>query len=202
MHRENTVQRYEPQWARVISDVVSPPVVWAIMTFPIAFRDAESNTRGILWAAIYVFMVCILPVLYIVWLVKRGHVTDIHLPRRQERIRPFLMTIACSIAVLGLFRLMNVSRTMDFYAMSTLLQVILLALITMIWQISIHTMSISGVVVTIGIWFSGLLALFLIPLVLVVSLARLQLGRHTVPQVVAGAALGGTSVASLMLFMF
>lgn len=189
---------HEVRWARLVSDVLSPPVVWAVMTFPIALRDADSHARGVVWALVYVVLVCVLPVVYIAWLVAAGEITDMHLPHRHERTRPFIATILCALVALIVLKLMNSSSKMDFYALSTLMQISLLAMITLVWQISIHTMSISGVVVTVAAWFSVAIALVLIPLVLLVAGARLRLKRHTPAQVVAGIVVGSASVSFLL----
>jgi hypothetical protein len=77
----------------LISDVLSPPVIWGVLAFPIAFREADSRDQALLWAFTYTIMVCILPAIYIGWMVWRGHISDIHLKERKERIRPFIVSL-------------------------------------------------------------------------------------------------------------
>ena len=59
-------------WAWVVSHVLSPPIVWAALVCVIAFHAAESRGQALLWSAAYGVFVCLLPGLYIVWLVRRG----------------------------------------------------------------------------------------------------------------------------------
>jgi membrane-associated phospholipid phosphatase len=73
-----------------------------------------------------------------------------------------------------------------------------LASITLVWQISIHSMSITGAVVTIGAIFGLPQALVIAPLVPLVGIARIKLQRHTWSQVIAGTMLG--CILSLILF--
>jgi hypothetical protein len=191
----------DARWAKMVSDFISPPVVWALMTFPIALRDADSLGTALTWAGIYIGLVCVLPVLYIVWLLYRGKIDDLHLPRREDRIKPFLVTVFGAVAAFVVLWRVKASATMDFYALATVCQLMLMAGITLLWQISIHTMSISGVVVIVGGLFSVVLALFLIPVVFLVSAARLQLKRHDPPQIVAGILVGTSSTLILLLLM-
>ena len=81
---------------------------------------------------------------------------------------------------------------------SSLVQIILMALITTVWQISVHTMCITAALATIAILFNAGIALLLAPLIAIVALARLRLHRHTLSQVVAGIIVGGVSVSLLL----
>jgi hypothetical protein len=47
-------------------------MVWAVMAFPVAFRDAKSDQQALTWAVVYGVLVCLLPLLYVVWMVRRG----------------------------------------------------------------------------------------------------------------------------------
>ena len=185
-------------WARLISDLVSPPVVWAVMIFPIAYREADSQAQALLWGLTYGILVCLVPILYIGWMVRRGSITDIHMRLREERLRPFLVSIACTGAAWWTLRLMGAPSVVPLVAISTLVQLATMAVITLVWQISIHTMSITSAVVATGILFGIGPALLVSPLVPLVGAARLKLNRHTPAQVVTGALVG--AVVTVMLY--
>ncbi len=192
------MSRTNPDWAEFVSNVVSPPVVWSIMAFPIAALDAPSTSKMLTWALIYVVLVSAVPTLYILLQVRRGNIADMHMPNREERIRPFIVSIiTTSIAVVALY-VSSASPIMRLFAISSLIQLTLMALITTMWQISIHMISISGVVVTVGALFGATPVLLTAPLVPLVALARLKLHRHTRAQVVAGIILGALSVSALL----
>jgi membrane-associated phospholipid phosphatase len=71
--------------------------------------------------------------------------------------------------------------------------------ITLWWQISMHSMSITGAVVVTGALYGLVPALLLSPLIPVVGAARIKLRRHTLAQVVGGVALGGG--ITLMMYL-
>jgi hypothetical protein len=185
-------------WARLISDLVSPPVVWAVMIFPIAFREADSQEQALMWGLTYGVLVCLIPALYIVWMVRRGSISDIHMRLREERLRPFLVSIACTGMAWWALRLMGAPSVVPLVAIATLVQLATMAVITLVWQISIHTMSITSAVVATGILFGIGPALLVSPLVPLVGAARLKLHRHTLAQVVTGALVG--AFVTVMLY--
>jgi hypothetical protein len=177
-------------WAEVVSNVVSPPLVWGLLAFPIAARDARAVDQAIVWALIYIFFFSIVPILYISLQVHRGIITDMHMPMREERIRPFLVSLLSgSLGAIILSRL-DISTLMHVYIATTLLQLALMGLITTFWQISAHAISISGATVIVAVIFGPLPAFILSPLIPLVAVARLNLYRHTRTQVIAGIAVG------------
>jgi hypothetical protein len=185
-------------WARLVSNLLSPPVVWAVMAFPIAFRDAASDEQALTWALVYTGLVCLLPVIYIAWMVHRGSITDLHMEVREERIRPFVVSIICTTIAWWVLRFMGAPPIVPLFALFSLVQIAVMLLITLVWQISIHVVSISGAVIAALVWFGPLWALLVIPLVILVGAARLKLHRHTLAQVLVGS-LVGIIVPALLL---
>lgn len=181
---------YDVSWARVVSDVLSPPMVWAMLALPIALRDAPTVRDGLGWATIYIWFVCILPLLYVAVMVKRGLITDIHLKVRHQRIKPFVLSIASTLIGIVMLTLADAPPIMRLFALFTLIQLTIIAMITLVWQISFHAISIGGAMVALGVMFSVVYGLLTLPLVLVVGAARLKLHRHTPAQVIAGSIIG------------
>lgn len=178
-------------WARIISDALSPPVIWGVIVFPIAFYEADSSAQALLWAITYTALVCVLPALYIGWMVWRGHITDRHMAVREQRIKPFLVSLIGTALAWFILRLMGAPSLLPAFTLFSLIQLGVMLLITLYWQISMHTMSITGAVVVTGVLFGLVPALLLSPLIPVVGAARLKLHRHTLAQVVVGGVLGG-----------
>ena len=177
-------------WARLVSNILSPPVVWAVMAFPIAFRDAESQQQALTWALVYTGLVCILPVIFIGWMVHRGSITDLHMEVREERIRPFLVSIVCTTIAWWVLRFMGAPAIVPLFTLFSLVQIAVMAVITLVWQISMHMMSITCVMVAALAFFGPLWAVLVIPLIVLVGAARLKLKRHTLAQVMAGFVVG------------
>ena len=191
---------YTISWARLVSDLFSPPVVWAVFAFPIALHDAPTRQQAVVWAVTYIFLVCILPVFYIALMVRRGHITDIHMQVRRQRIRPLLVSVGCTAVAWGILRLMGAPSVVPTFAIFSLIQLAVMMVITIWWQISIHAISITGVAVATGALFGLLPALLTLPLIVLVGAARLKLKRHTVGQVVGGTVIG--AAIPMLLFLF
>lgn len=189
------------KWARLVSDVLSPPVVWGAFAFPIAFRFAESETQAWLWAVVYILLVCLLPVFYIAWMVYRGKISDMHMQQRSERYLPFLVSILCTTAAWWTLRFLGAPAILPLLALFSLAQIIVMALITLVWQISMHAMSITGVAIAAALIFGIGAALLTIPLIMLVGAARLNLKRHTPAQVLAGTFVGAVVPALIILFL-
>lgn len=185
-------------WARLTSNILSPPVIWGVLAFPIAFREAESQEQALLWAFTYVVMVCGIPALYIAYMVWRGHISDLHMEVRQERIRPFLISLIGTGLAWGILRLMGAPQLLPTFALVSFVLLGTMLLVTLVWQISMHSMSITCAVVAAGALYGPGTALMLSPLIALVSMARLKLRRHTLAEVIAGGILGG-GVTLLML---
>lgn len=188
-------------WARLVSNVLSPPVIWGVLAFPIAFRHAESQDQALLWAFTYVLMVCGIPALYIGLMVWRGKISDIHMEVRQQRILPFLVSIAGTALAWGILRLMGAPPLVPTFALVTLVLLVTMLVVTLAWQISMHSMSITCAVVATGALYGVGAALLVSPLIALVSVARLRLRRHTVAEVVAGGLVGGGVTLLLLLWL-
>jgi membrane-associated phospholipid phosphatase len=87
---------------------------------------------------------------------------------------------------------------LPLFALFSLIQLLVMLVITLVWQISVHAMTITGAVVTTGALFGLQTALLLSPLIALVGVARIKLRRHTLSEVIAGGVLG----ALLTLGMF
>jgi len=177
-------------WARMVSDVFSPPVVWGALAFPIALRDAQTPALAFVWATIYILLVCILPLIYISVMIKRGKISDIHLSDRSERLKPLIVSLISTALAWWILRATGAPPVVPQLALTTFIQMGILAAITLMWQISMHAMSSGAAVVGSAILYGPIAAFITIPLLILVGWARLSLHKHTIAQVVAGAILG------------
>ncbi len=184
------VRNRDYSWARLISDVFSPPVVWAFMVFPVAFKYAETASSAWMWSLLYVGLLCAAPVAYIAVMVRMGRISDIHIENRNERLLPYLFTLLCALFGWWLMRALGAPAVLPLLLIFSMIQILVMALITLVWQISMHAMSIAGAVVALTIIFGTSYAVISLPLIVIVGAARIDMKRHTVMQVVAGTLLG------------
>jgi len=180
--------------ARVISDVFSP----AALSIPclllgIAFSDVPGTYR---YALLYFLVAIPLPLAYVLWMVKSGRVTDFHLPLRRDRTGPFVVSIAGALLAVVLLYVCGAPTVFLAPVTTALAQTLVLFLITLSWQISIHTAT-TAALVTFAVFALGGTASVLAFLVPLVMWARLYLGRHTVAKTVGGACLGCLSFIAL-----
>jgi hypothetical protein len=177
-------------WARIVSDVVSPPVVWAVLAIPVAIQYSQTTVNALFWAALYGIFISLIPISYVGYHVWRGNISDIHMKERRQRLRPMLVSILSTATVWLLLKRLDAPSAFPLLALLSLVQITVIAMITMLWQISMHMMSITGAVIATGIIFGVGAALVLVPLVALVAAARLHLQRHTPAQIIAGTILG------------
>lgn len=183
-------QNGQVRWARIVSDVLSPPAVWGALIVPVAFQFSPSASQALFWAFLYGLMLCIVPVLFIAYMVWMGKIGDIHMKERHERYKPLLVTIVSTTLGVLLLKLAGAPIALPIFAVITLVQIVIMSLVTLYWQISMHAMGITGATFAIGIVFSLQTALLTVPLIMLVGLARLVLQRHTPMQIFAGAMVG------------
>lgn len=180
--------------ARAVSDILSP----AVLSIPcLLLGILASDVPGTYRYALLYFLVAIpLPVLYVLWLLKSGRVTDFHLPDRRDRTGPFLISIAGAMGAALLLYYFGAPAVFLAPVLAALLQTLVLFLITLAWQISIHTATTTALVTfaVLALGSGASVLAFLVPLVM---WARIYLGRHTLAQTVAGACLGCASFTTL-----
>ena len=180
--------------ARAVSDILSP----AALSVPCMLLGVlASDVPGTYRFALLYFLVAIpLPVAYVLWLLKTGRVTDFHLPNRRDRTGPFLVSIAAALAAAALLYKFGAPAIFLAPVVVALVQTSALFLITLAWQISIHTATTTALVTfaVLALGSGASILAFLVPLVM---WARIYLGRHTPAQAVAGSLLGCGSFAAL-----
>ena len=95
--------------ARWVSHVISPHVVGVIMTALFAFTYSDDPLKTLLWLAVLVPLLVIPPMAYVLWLVHKGTLEDIYMPRRETRMRPLIVLMVWLLLCLGLCPCFNIS---------------------------------------------------------------------------------------------
>jgi len=189
--------------AHVISDVFSPMLVpsyamiAALTLTPMCLLPLSPkiwSTAGV------VFITAIIPIVFILILMRMGKVSDTAISNRNERMAPFCATILCYIGAAFFVRYLRAPYWIqNFYLAAAMVSAVSL-LVTHWWKISAHTGAIGGLSGVI-FWMTQRGLLISAPLVWVcaaflllglVAWARMYLNKHTVLQTLAGAALGFT----------
>ncbi|GAB5535523.1 MAG: hypothetical protein Rubg2KO_17720 [Rubricoccaceae bacterium] len=188
----------------VLNPLVLPPVAFALL-------DAHFGARGleVLWTfAVSAVFFCLVPLFYILGLVRRGRAESLEVRQRESRLGPFLVSLvsyAIGAVLLGLTVDGPARPLILAFAAIYPINTVVLLLINTRWKISLHM---SGLAAFVGVLLFAALTVWrdlpdgleaaltlatVAPLVLLLPLlmwARVRVGAHTTGQVIAGTAFG------------
>ena len=189
---------WDRQLARWISDLFSPPLL-AIAGLLLAAFEIQSTSTW-LWTGYYMLLAIFLPVLYIIWKVRRGEITDFHMRLREQRIKPMAFSLACALTACLSLWAGEAPLVLRILAAMGVFQIAFLLIVTLRWKISGHGAAIASLAVLLLGIFGNLAApaLLAIPLV---AWARLRLNRHDLPQTIAGSLAGAFFMAALLFWI-
>lgn len=170
-----------------ISQLCSPPMMALFALILIAW--ALALPRIWLWVGLYILLAMLLPLLYLLWLLHNGKITDLDIQLREQRSGPFLVTMGGQIVA---FLLMLIGRAPNALLLMTgtmLIQSLVIFCITLRWKISVHTSTAAGM----SVLMIGIMGRVAAPVMITIPLlawSRVKLGRHTRGQTIAGMLLG------------
>lgn len=172
-----------------VSHAASPPVLGILSALLLSIGGI---TWAWEWSVNFVALVILAPAAYVAWLFVRGEITDLHVPVREQRTRPYLMALASAFVAWVLFTWWPAPPLHRVIALAALLQAALFLFITLRWKISLHSAAAANLAV-VGWMAFGAAGLLLALGVPAIAWARVHLHRHTVAQTVGGALLGAAS---------
>lgn len=186
--------------ARIYSNVVSPPVMFAVLGLAFGLY-ALPGWPGFLWAAVYGLLVSLAPILVVLFLLKTGRIAELHMSNTRERNIPYLSAILFAGIAYAIVAGFNGPELLRCLALFNVIELTALAVINYFWLISLHATGAMATAVLVGLVFGWTTSLIVgLPLVGSVCWVRLFLKRHTPAQVVAGLALGTAVVLILIPF--
>ena len=179
-----------------ISQLGSPPVMGL---FGLIFIAASLTVPGVwLWSGVYVIMAMVAPLLFLIWQVRHGHVTDLDVQLREQRKGSLLVTIAGFGVSWLVMHIGHAPSLLKAMAGAGFVQWLVVFAITLRWKISAHTTSAAGVTMLILRVF-GLAAVPLVISIPLIAWSRVKLRRHTLGQTIAGALLGSAVIVGAIL---
>lgn len=183
--------------ARWYSDLFSPPSLFAIFAFIIAWSELPF-WQGSLHAAIFGLLTSLMPLVYILVLLKRGQLSDIHISSPVERRVPYLLGILGAILAYFVLRALGSSDLFLDFILTNIVGLGSLALINSRWLISAHTASITTLTFFTGHAYSVTLGLLISPLILTTVFIRHYLRRHNFTELISGVLVGMLVVLGLI----
>jgi len=140
--------------SRIFSNIVSPPSVYAVIAFVLAWTEMPF-WRGSIIVAIFGLLISLLPILYLISLLKTGKTEDIHVSNPKERLTPYILGILGAGVTFFLVRELGSSQLFLNFILINFVSLCALALINIRWLISAHVSSITTIAV-----FSALIGFF------------------------------------------
>lgn len=172
--------------ARILSDLLSPPVV-ALAVFWILARSSAGQVR---WPGLLACVATqsLLPLAFLGVAVRRGHIADVNMSRREER-RHGMATLGIVYALgVVLVALAGVRGPILFVCICSLAVLGALWAVNLLYKASGHAAGCAAYMTAISLFVDPVHpGLALIP---AVSWARVRTGAHSVMQVILGAFLG------------
>ena len=175
--------------ARTFSNVISPPLVFAVLGMALALAE-EPSWRGFLWGALYGILLSLLPILLVLYLLKTGRIAELHMSNTSERHLPYLSALAGAAIMFAATTLGEGPALLRCLTIFNMIELAALALINSRWLISFHATAIAAAWLIVALVFGWAASLPVFLLVILIVIVRLYLRRHTVAQIVAGLALG------------
>lgn len=203
--------------ARIISLIFHPLLMptWLVIvlafTFPWALQPArpENIQAYVLLVAGLTF---ILPAINIGFFKWFGYINSISMAQREERLRPFLLTLVLYAFCTFLFYYkLNMGLADNFFRLLLILNALVFVAWLLTWfvKVSIHSLAVAAVPVILAVLSRfteerQLFAALLISIVLagLVMSARLQLQAHTLKEVILGALAGSVTAAITGIALF
>lgn len=192
---EATGRQWADSLASLVSAILSPPVLAVSMiVIAAAFVGTSVAWR---WAGASLMTSVLAPIGYLLWLHRRGMVSDLDVQCRKERFRPLVFTLAALAATTALLWFSAAPAIIRGLAAAHLAQTALVLAITLRWKISMHGAT-SAACVALLLYVAGPSAASALAALPLVAWSRIRLHRHTPAQTIAGAALGGVVMWSAL----
>ena len=184
------VESEEYLWAFVASLLLSPPVVWAVWVFAIAWTSKADLHLNLRFAMLFAFAVCAAPILFVTFMVRNGRISDLHMRESRERYIPYSIAIIGGLLCAIIFWQYGADPVLYLLTLVTIVELALMLIGTLFIHISFHAAGMASVISATTLIFGIGVGLLFLPLLLLVALARLVLGRHTPAQIILGALIG------------
>jgi hypothetical protein len=188
-------------WARLASMIFHPmiiPTLAVIILFSIPSYITFSTplqVRRIIIGLVFV-NTCIAPFLIIFLMKKAKIVSDLMLTERLERIYPTVVSAFFYLFTYYLIKQANLTFMLSYFIMGATILVLIGFLVSYIWKISFHMLSIggfTGFLISISIVLGHEMHLMIITVILISGMlgsARITLNAHTPSQVYVGYLMG------------
>jgi len=184
-----------------LSYLLHPMVISSLTFWAIIYHTALTIVNPNLIFLLSFFFSTMLPIITVLYLKNKGLISDLDASNKEERLLPMAFSALFFLLGFIILRKINAPMIIQGTMFCSLINTILVWLITKHWKISIHTLSISSSITIF--WLLGYNYIFpmLILLMLTVT-ARVITNSHTYLQSVIGIAVGIISTYTQLTLLF
>ncbi len=183
--------------ATALSLFFQPILVGTYVIVALSPAGAASPAAAAGWALLTVGLCTGVPSLDLARRMRAHSVSDFQLAVRTQRLRPLLVSLACTAVALTLVALAHGPKNLGVALAAALVTGTVMTVVTTRWKISFHAGGAAGAVVLL-IWQFGGVATLLLPALAGVCWSRIYLRRHTMTQVLAGLVVGAALTAGVV----
>jgi len=185
---------------KLASDIVNPFAVSLVVIILLSIKSAASPSDVLKWSLISIAL-SILPVfVVVVYLVRNEKLEGIFIKARRQRNRIYLLATFCAVVSCVVLYYLGAPSILVAAFVSGLLAIVIFMGINLLWKISVHTAFVTASI-TILIILYGLVGAISAVLLPIIGWSRIELGHHSLAQVVTGALLAALIVV-VVFYLF
>lgn len=173
--------------ARALTNALNPFFIFTALYAFVAFAEAAPGD-AVLYLAVELLAAAAVAG-FVLFMRRRSRVGDFWITARAERLIPALFLLAAFVALLGALTLLEAPRDLFLLTLSMGLASAGVVLVTLVWKASAHC-TVAGHAAAAGLLLLGPLGILFLLVLPLVGWARVVLKAHTLPQALAGAAVG------------
>lgn len=188
-------------WARRFSVAFNPLLIGVPVVLAIAIREQGGiRTSDLVPAAVSILIMCVVPLVYTLILLRKGIIKNFHVSDRRQRKYLFPVLFACFVAVVWiLYRTGDVSPLVLALLGFGVVNCAACALISVWFKISLHCVGLAALAVGALYSFGPASAIPSAGILALTAWSRVRLEEHSREEVLAGC-LFGAIVTGIELF--
>lgn len=170
--------------ARTATEIAQPPLVLSLLLI-LASLLSHQWLVSIWSGVIAALFICMVPFAAVLILARRGRLTDHHVGDKKQRRPVMLWTLGSSLLGCAILSVIGAPQPVWGLIGGILCGIVALILISPIWKLSGHALTLGGATVSAVLMF-GWLGLPFVVAAPLVCWSRVYLRDHSAPQVIVG----------------
>ena len=180
------------QVADWVASAADPAFLVLFVLAAVTLHSSPSVTSALLWSLLAAAFCVGLPYMVLVLMIGRGLVLDRHVVVREERRWPLLAALLSVFVGLAVLVWLGAPRPLVALVVAMLSGLAAMTVLSHWYKASFHAAVAGGVAVILALVFGRWTLLPALPVLVVISWARVRAGRHTLGQVAIGVLVGAT----------